>query len=285
MASTSATLPREPALTPRTEDGLGVGAVMALLVHAGLILALALGVNWRASEPEGVTAELWASVPQIAAPKAEPPPPQPEPVKPAPKPVEPPKPSPAELQQQRDAEIAIEKDRERKLKQQQEQQARDKAEREKAERDKQAKAEADKQAKGEADARRKQQQQEEARLAKQREENLKRMMGEAGGTGAPTATGKAARDAGPSATYAGRIKARIKPNIVFTDEVSGNPEAEAELRVAPDGTILSRRIVKSSGVKEWDDAVLRAIDRTEVLPRDTDGRVPSSMLISFRPKD
>ena len=34
-----------------------------------------------------------------------------------------------------------------------------------------------------------------------------------------------------------------------------------------------------------DDAVLRAIDKTEVLPRDTDGRVPSSFEISFRPRD
>ena len=35
----------------------------------------------------------------------------------------------------------------------------------------------------------------------------------------------------------------------------------------------------------WDDAVLRAIDKTEVLPRDVDGRVPSSMTIDFRPYD
>jgi colicin import membrane protein len=38
-------------------------------------------------------------------------------------------------------------------------------------------------------------------------------------------------------------------------------------------------------VKEWDETVLRAIDRTEVLPRDVDGRVPSTMVIAFRPKD
>jgi len=31
--------------------------------------------------------------------------------------------------------------------------------------------------------------------------------------------------------------------------------------------------------------VLRAIDRTDGLPRDTDGTVPSPMLITFRPKD
>jgi len=41
----------------------------------------------------------------------------------------------------------------------------------------------------------------------------------------------------------------------------------------------------SSGVKAWDDTVLRAIDRTGMLPRDTDGRIPSTMVISFRPQE
>jgi colicin import membrane protein len=71
----------------------------------------------------------------------------------------------------------------------------------------------------------------------------------------------------------------------LTDEIPGNPSADVEVRCAPDGAIVGRRLVKSSGNKEWDDAVLRALDRTEVLPRDTDGRVPSSMVIAFRPRE
>jgi colicin import membrane protein len=42
-------------------------------------------------------------------------------------------------------------------------------------------------------------------------------------------------------------------------------------------------LVKRSGHPDWDEAVLRAIDRTSSLPRDTDGRVPPVLLISFRP--
>ena len=87
------------------------------------------------------------------------------------------------------------------------------------------------------------------------------------------------------AGYAGRIKARVKPNVTFTDEVAGNPLASVEVRCAPDGTIIGRRLVKSSGVPAWDDAVLRAIDKTEILPRDVDGRVPSPMVLDFRPRD
>jgi colicin import membrane protein len=58
-----------------------------------------------------------------------------------------------------------------------------------------------------------------------------------------------------------------------------------EVKAGPDGTIIGRRLLKSSGVPAWDEAVLRAIDKTEVLPRDTDGRVPSAMLLDFRPRD
>ncbi|MFZ4625872.1 MAG: TonB C-terminal domain-containing protein, partial [Rhodoferax sp.] len=128
-------------------------------------------------------------------------------------------------------------------------------------------------------------------LEAQREKNLARITGlatntgVAGGTGAPTSTGNALRSSGPSASYAGRIRARIKPNIVFTEDIAGNPTAEVEVRTAPDGTIIGHRLLKSSGVAAWDQAVIKAIDKTEVLPRDTDGTLPSIFLLIFRPKD
>jgi colicin import membrane protein len=125
---------------------------------------------------------------------------------------------------------------------------------------------------------------EEQRLAKQREDNLKRMLGQAGATGAPGSTGTALKDAAPSASYAGKLIARIKPNIVLTETVTGNPAADVEVRASPTGTILSRRLVKGSGNKDWDEAVLRAIDRTGELPRDTDGRVPPVLVITFTPQ-
>ena len=127
------------------------------------------------------------------------------------------------------------------------------------------------------------------KLEELRQQNMKRMAalagGAASGNGDARSTGTAAQSSGPSAGYAGRIRARIKPNITYTDTTAGNPTAEVEVRTSPDGTIISRRFTKPSGVKSWDDAVLNAIDKTEVLPRDVDGRVPSSLIISFRPKD
>ena len=121
-------------------------------------------------------------------------------------------------------------------------------------------------------------------LAAIRQENLDRMKGLAGATGRPDSTGTAQRSSGPSDSYAGRVQARVRPHIVFTDDISGNPKAEVEVRMAPDGTITSRRLVKSSGVRSWDEAVLRALDRTEVLPRDVDGRIHTPLTIEFRPR-
>lgn len=225
---------------------------LAIVAHLLLLAALAWGVSWRhKSDQLAVEAELWSAVPQQAAPKlVETPPPRVVEPKPEPRPA--------------NADIAVEREKKPEPK--------PKVEPEKPKID--PKAEAKRKAEEEA-----------KQLQAQREENLQRMAGLAGGTGGATSTGSALQSAGPSASYAGRIRARIKPNIVFTDDVSGNPAAEVEVRTAPDGTIVGRKLVKASGNKSWDEAVLKAVDKTEVLPRDTDGRVPSSLVISFRPKD
>jgi|GEM_PF-2925140 len=90
---------------------------------------------------------------------------------------------------------------------------------------------------------------------------------------------------GPSASYGGKVRAKVKPNIVFTEDIAGNPTAEVEVRTALDGRIISQRLIKPSGSKVWDEAVIKAIIRTETMPRDVDGRVPSPMILEFRPRD
>ena len=268
------------ALLPRADARLGRGALLALLAHGGLVGALALGLNWRLPQPDVVaSAELWAAVPQVAAP---PPAPAAD-LSPAPpeRKAEPAPPKPVESN--RDAEIALEKAAQRKK----EQTAREAAEREKRAQEKALlvkKAADEKVAQRQAALEEQRKQARDAALqdantAKQREENLKRILGQAGATGATNATGNAARDAAPSAAYAGRIKARIKPNIVLTQEVVGNPIAEVEVRCAPDGSIVGRRIVKTSGNPVWDDTVLRAIDRTAKLPLDNGQILPTMILV------
>ena len=123
------------------------------------------------------------------------------------------------------------------------------------------------------------------KLEAMRQENMKRIAGMAGATGDENATGTAQRSAGPSDSYSGRIRGRIKPNITFTEDIASNAPAEVEVRCAPDGTIVGKKLIKSSGNAAWDNAVLKAIDKTEILPRDIDGRIHSPLVISFRPKD
>jgi len=159
----------------------------------------------------------------------------------------------------------------------------DKAEAAKKQReaDEQKRRDAEEQKKRELDAARKKAV-EQARLDKTREEQLQRMLGSLEGNGSPKSTGTAARDSAPSAGYAGKLIARIKSNIVFADTVPGNPSAEVEVRATASGTIMSSRLLKSSGVKDYDEAVLRAIDKTGSLPPDTDGRVPPQLIITFK---
>lgn len=285
---------------PPPQPGAIRAFALAIFAHVLLMLALTWGVNWNHdSEDLAAEAELWSSVPQQAAPKVVQAPPLPAP-RPAPPPppvvkVEPPPAPPPPVSKAPDIALEREKQRREQAERRQEELERQKklaerkkqeelkrqelalAEKKAAEEEEKIKKKAEELAKAKA-------KQEEAKLAALRKENLERMMKGAAGTGAPSSTGTAARSSGPSESYAGRIRARVKPNIVFSDDVSGNPTAEVEVRMSPDGTITSKRVVKSSGARSWDDAVLRALDRTAVLPRDVDGRVHSPLIIEFRPK-
>ena len=307
---------------PPAQPGTGRAWVIAGLVHALLFMALGLATAWK-TQPQTVQAEaeLWSATPQAAAPRLQEPLPEPEPEpKPAPqpkpaKPTPPPPPAPDLAQERLDAQIALEKkkqqdkkkeaDKAEKLKAEKEKTAKLKAEKEKAElkrKEREKEREKEDKAKEKAAKEKKAQEEKErdkkkaaekasaekadaARADALRKENLKRMQGMAGASGGENASGTALKSSGPSASYAGRLVGRIKPNITYPGDVVGNPRAEVEVKVSPDGTILSRRIVQTSGNKAWDDAVLRAIDKTEIFPKDSDGRVPPVIVLGFRPQD
>ena len=273
---------------PPPAPGLVRALALAVLAHAFLLAALTWGVHWkREAATLSVEAELWSALPQEAAPQAVevPLPVAPEPVTAAP-PTPVPEPVPVQAEPTK-VDIAIEQEKLRlkKLKEKELFEKKRLQEKEKQQKERQA---AEEKKKVELEKQRKQAllaKQEAQTIEAQRSDNLKRIAGLASASGAPEAKGTALRSSGPSGSYAGRISARIKPNIVFTEEIAGNPVADVEVRSAPNGTILSRKLIKSSGLKAWDDAVLKAIDKTEKLPPDTDGQVPASMIIGFRPKD
>jgi TonB family protein len=84
-----------------------------------------------------------------------------------------------------------------------------------------------------------------------------------------------------SSGYMSRIIGRIKPNISFIGILDGNLESDIELTVTSSGVISNYNLVNSSGNSAWDNAVLRAIGKTEVLPKDIDGKVPSLIRLKF----
>ena len=216
-----------------------------------------------------------------------------------------------------EAEIALEKAKKKKAAEEALalKKAKEKAAKEKAEREQAAKEKAAKEKAAQEKARKEQLAQEEAAKAKAAKEKAEREQAErekaaeearqraaaeqalkerfrreqmarlSNLAGKAEDTGTAQKASGPSATYAGKVVAAVRPNIIFPGTVAGNPSAEVEVTTLPTGEILGRKLVRSSGDPDWDTAVLRAIDRTQRLPRDVDGRVPSPMIIAFRPKD
>lgn len=300
MSSAAASpAPLHDVLLPRAAGGNGAGALLALAVHGLLLLALTTAIDWRTHAPEIVSAELWAAVPQVAAPPREPPPAPDRPAPPVPQPAPQPAPQPVaprQAQPEPEADIAVERARQRQLEADRRKEAARQAaeDKRKAALDKR-KAEAEEkrlalEQRRQAEAERRQREQEQAeakaeeeRLAQQREANLRRMMGQAGAaSGSTGGSGSALHTAAPSAAYAGRLIARIRPNIVYTGTAPASATAEVEVSAAPGGSILSKRLIKTSGHPEWDEAVLRAIDRTPSLPHDIDGRVPPRLTIAFR---
>ena len=123
------TMAAHDSLPPRgpTPGAAGRAVLLAVLAHALLIVALTLNLDWQWRSPEvAASAELWAAVPQVAAPPLEQAPPPPPPPEPAVAPVRRVEPLPE--RQRADAQIAIEKARKAKRAQEAQEQAQAQAE-------------------------------------------------------------------------------------------------------------------------------------------------------------
>lgn len=282
-----------PGWRPRQDERWAPGVSLAVLAHLGLVLALALAMNWKVKTEVAVEAEVWSEIPRAAGPAMAPPPePKPEPVPPKAEPAVAPEPKPEprpEPKVEAKPDIVAERTPKKEPKEKKRKEPKETfdttppkpsrkpdpkpepkpAPKQDAKPDPKTDAKADKQSAAEREA--------------LRQAHLARMMSDLGG--GPGGSGRAGVAAGPSKSYIGRLIARIKPNVVFTDAISGNPLAQVEVRCAPDGRIVSTKLIASSGVPAWDVAVLRALERTEVLPLNEQGRIEPVMQLDFRPKD
>ena len=128
----------------------------------------------------------------------------------------------------------------------------------------------------------------EAEAADQRRiEDLSRMTAQATGSGG---SGQAARSQGASradAGYAAKVGGKIRSNTVFNvpEELANNPAVEYAVDLLPDGSVRGIRKIKGSGVPGFDEAVRRAIEKSQPFPPDNSGRAPSGFTVSHKPKD
>lgn len=124
---------------------------------------------------------------------------------------------------------------------------------------------------------------EAARLEKFRQDELKRMAGAMG------STGTAAKSTGPKTDggYIAAITAAIKSNTAYPGDTNapGNPKAVFRVDQLPTGEIMSVRLVKSSGVPEFDRAVENGIKKASPLPKKKDGTVERELTVNFSMKD
>ncbi|WP_027799391.1 cell envelope integrity protein TolA [Paraburkholderia dilworthii] len=185
-------------------------------------------------------------------------------------------------QQQQQAE----KLKQQQLAEQQKQQLKEQQEEQKqAEAEAQKKADAQKAAKAKAQA-------EAAAQAKkvdaERRARLAQMQGMAGPPGSTgnglgkSGTGSGSGGNAASPGYADKVRRVVRPNISWGGETEGL-ETVIAVRCSPTGTLLSATIAHSSGNSAWDDAALRAVQRSDPMPQDIDGKTPPNFRITLRP--
>ena len=233
----------------------------SLFAHLGLLAFLVIGISWNNSTPAGIEVELWDSTQAVETP-------------PAPE-------LKTELKEEA-ADIAVKKKKVEKETPKKEKEVvkeppkpakvvPPKEEPKKAEPPKKveppkpaALTPAQIKANAEADKRR------EANIA-----SLRVMAAKDGGTGGSVGSGVGGGGNAPPG-WSDKVIKKVRANITFNaDSFKGNRQTIVQVRLAPDGAILSRTMTTSSGDNAWDQAVLSAIDATQSLPKDDDGKLPT----------
>ncbi len=243
------------ALATRDDPGKWASAALATLVHGLLALFLFYGVRWQTHTPEVFEVELVRA--PIAATRPPPPRPAVEPVPPVttpepkvearPEPKPPPKP-----------DIAIKEKPKPKPEPKPEPKLEPKV---KAVEDKLMKEALQRDA---------------ARIqASKIDQEMTRVQ---------EARASAARNAAEAA-WANQVRAAIKRKLLRPPGVSGNPEAEFEVNLLPDGSLVGDpRLKKSTGNPLLDAAIERAILTADPLPKPADPSVfQRTLRLKFRP--
>lgn len=258
-------------------------AAMALGVHAAFVLLLVFGVSWQTRETAPVMVDVWTSLPPSVAVKPPAPTPPPPAPRPKPEPVRPPPPEPVvktppppktpdialeqkkiEAERLKKQQAVEEKARAAKVVQQKQlAEQKKRAQQRQIEEDEQVRRMADAEA---AHAAQQASQAEARAAAKRREAAIASVVG----------------------PFRDQISAKVRGNTRLPDNLIGNPEVRCLVRLLPTGEVQSVRVTRSSGNVAYDDAVVRAIEKSSPLPlpEDRDARAQFVPELSFvhRPK-
>ncbi len=239
-----------PIRPPGNPAGKRISIALAVAVHLLLAAFLFYGVSWQTKSPEAVEVELVRAAPEPPPPVAVPPAPTPEPP-PAPAPEPKPAPPPPK------PEIAIK-------------------EKPKPPPPKPVPAPTPR-----VDPFQEQLKREAEQLTQRKQaESAAQELAQVKASQAAAARNKAVAD------YLGRIRGKIRGNIVLPPDIKGNPEAVFEVTQLPSGEVISVRLRKSSGNPALDAAVERAILKSSPLPKPEQSDVFDRLLnIPYRPRE
>lgn len=255
----------------RDEPGKKYALAFTVLVHAGLILALFLGVQWKSSKPEVMEVELWSATPTPATYVPPPPPPPPPPpeseVKPEPKPIPKVEPKP-DLVPAHKPEIVVKKEEKKpepKKPEPKPEPPKPEPKKPEPKKPEPPKPEAKPQPKFDFDK-------ELAKETNQLKSTAKATASaqQMANAAAAEAEQRASSNKRGLADYAAKIRGKIRGNIVLPPGIQGNPEAVFEVNQLPSGEVLDVRLKRTSGNPGLDAAIERAIRKSSPLPKPDD---------------
>lgn len=233
--------------------------VLALAVHIILLAFLWFSISWRNQKPVAIEAEIWAAPSTLKTVQTLPDKiPPASPIKTTPTPVQKTEPKPiaksADINLKREKTPSTPKPKEVT----------------KPKEDKDKTKEIEKKIA------------EQKRLDQLHAANVRRLMGENNEQTKPASQGRANDSA-----YSAQIALKIKSNTVFTvpSNLVGNPAVQYDVALLPDGSIASLNLKKSSGIPLFDQAVERAIRKSQPFPPDKSGTIPKQFPVTHRPKE
>ncbi len=255
------------------EPGKKYALAFTFLVHAGLIAALFLGVQWKRSAPEVMEVELWSSRPSPAT-QVLPPPPlevKPEPPKPVPK-VEP-KPEPLPVKK---PDIVIKEEKKKPEPKKVEPKPEPKPEPKKLEPKLEPTPEVKPQPKVPDFSK---------ELSRETSDlNPRSNTQHLANAAAAESEQRASSNKRGLADYAAKIRGKVKGNVSLPPSIQGNPEAIFVVNQLPSGEVLDVKLKRSSGNTALDDAIERAIRKSSPLPKPDDPALfQRELTIKYKP--